>query len=283
MKKIPISIPVKIEKQRAIARVLGSLDDKIELNNRINDNLAAQAQAIFKSWFIDFEPFGGIMPDDWKEGVFNDVISTTLSGDWGKDTIIGNNTQEVYCIRGADIPDINIGNKGKMPIRYILPKNYISKRLTAGDIVVEISGGSPTQSTGRCAIITPSLLKRYDLGMVCTNFCRAVKPLNGYGSFVYFYWKYLYNKKVMFVYENGTTGIKNFDISGFLETELIVIPAKKIIDQFEKIIETYTSKIFSNGLENEKLATLRDSLLPKLMSGEIEVPVAEEMIKKGAQ
>jgi type I restriction enzyme S subunit len=229
------------------------------------------AQAIFKSWFVDFEPFGGVMPDEWREGTFSDVISATIGGDWGKDAPTGNNTQEAYCIRGADIPDVNAGNKGKMPIRYILPKNYAVKQLMVGDIVVEISGGSPTQSTGRCALITQSLLDRYDRGMVCTNFCRAVKPLVGYSSFTYFYWKYLYSESVMYSYENGTTGIKNLDISGFLGTEPIIIPPVEVVHQFTDTVGTLIDTVFANGLENETLATTRNVLLPRLMSGELSV------------
>lgn len=73
-----------------------------------------------------------------------------------------------------------------MPIRYILPKNYASKMLTDGDIVIEISGGSPTQSTGRCVAVTQSLLERYDSGMVCTNFCKAIKQKSNYSMFIYY-------------------------------------------------------------------------------------------------
>jgi len=237
----------------------------------VNHHLEQMAQAIFKSWFVDFEPWGGVMPEDWQEGTFNDIVSTTLGGDWGKDVPIGSNTQEVYCIRGADIPDVNVGNKGKMPIRYILPKNYTTKQLGVGDIVIEISGGSPTQSTGRCALIIQSLLERYDRGMICTNFCRAIKPIIGYSSFFYFYWKYLYTQNVMFTYENGTTGIKNFDISGFLVTEPIIVPPVGVAIQFAEIVKTFIDKIFTNGLESETIVTIRDTLLPRLMSGELSV------------
>jgi type I restriction enzyme S subunit len=229
------------------------------------------AQTIFKSWFVDFEPWGGVMPDRWSEGTFSDVISATLGGDWGKEKPLGNDTKAVYCIRGADIPDVKIGNKGKMPIRYIHPKNYIAKRLTDGDIVIEISGGSPVQSTGRCTLITQSLLDRYELDLICTNFCKTVKPFTGYSSFIYFYMKYLYDQNVMFSYENGTTGIKNLDISGFLETEPIVIPPVEVIFQFADVIGMFIDVIYANGLENERLTTLRDTLLPRLMSGELSV------------
>lgn len=128
-----------------------------------------------------------------------------------------------------------------MPTRYILPKNFANKQLEAGDIVVEISGGSPTQSTGRCTAITQSLLDRYDSGMVCTNFCKAIKPKEGYSLFVYYYWQYLYDKGVFFSYENGTTGIKNLDFSGFIETETIFIPPTDKVVAFDD----YCKSIFS--------------------------------------
>ena len=232
----------------------------------INNNLEQQAQAIFKEWFID-NPEN----ENWSNGTFSELIQSTLSGDWGKEAPTGNNIEKVYCVRGADIPEVKAGNKGKMPTRYILPKNYASKKLTAGDIVVEISGGSPTQSTGRCTAISESLLNRYDSGMVCTNFCRAIKPLSGYSMFIYYYWQYLYDKGVFFSYENGTTGIKNLDISGFLGTEPIIIPPKEKVLAFDDYCQTVFDRIFANGKESEQLSQLRDTLLPKLMSGELDV------------
>lgn len=194
-----------------------------------------------------------------------------MNGDWGKDSPIGNNTEKVYCVRGADIPEVKTGNKGKMPTRYILTKNYLSKKLTEGDIVVEISGGSPTQSTGRCTAISKSLLARYDSGMVCTNFCKALKPIDGYSMFVYYYWQFLYDKGVFFSYENGTTGIKNLDISGFLETEPIVIPSLDKLKAFNEYSYSVFDQIFANGKQSEQLSLLRDTLLPKLMSGELNI------------
>lgn len=256
----------KLSDQVKIAGVLKSLDDKIALNNAINNNLEQQAQALFKKWFID-------NPEnvDWSAGTFRELIQSTLNGDWGKETPTGNNTEKVYCIRGADIPEVKAGNKGKMPTRYILPKNLTNKKLEAGDIVIEISGGSPTQSTGRCTAITQSLLDRYDSSMVCTNFCKAIKPKNGYSLFVYYYWQYLYEKGVFFSYENGTTGIKNLDITGFIETESIIVPPFDKVHVFDDYCKSIFSQIFANGKQSEQLASLRDTLLPKLMSGELDV------------
>ena len=270
LNRIEIKCP-PLQTQKKIAAVLSALDDKIALNTAINENLEQQAQAIFKSWFVDFEPFGGVMPADWRQGTFSDIIESTLSGDWGKENPTGNYTEQVYCIRGADITEVKVGNKGKMPTRYILPNNKMNKQLVADNIIVEISGGSPTQSTGRVVAISQSLLDRYDKAMICTNFCRAIKPIQKYSKFIYHYWQYLYDRKIFFSYENGTTGIKNLDISGFIETEPITIPSVDALDEFNELTSAFSSQISANGLENEKLSALRDTLLPKLMNGEIDV------------
>ena len=265
LNKIECSIPSPSE-QRKIAALLGSLDNKIITNQMINDNLQQQLTAIFREWFIDAPESA-----EWPRGTFADLIDHTISGDWGRDAPTGNYTEMVYCIRGADIPEVKAGNKGKMPTRFILPKNYAAKKLVDGDIVVEISGGSPTQSTGRAAPVSESLLGRYDRGMVCTNFCKAIKPKRGYSMFVYHYWQHLYDAGVFFGYENGTTGIKNLDISGFIETEEIVLPPFDIVKRFDTACQAIANKVYANGLENERLANLRDVLLPRLMSGEIDV------------
>lgn len=262
-----LMIPIPSERERkSIVGFASSISKKIRCNAKVNDNLEQQAQAIFKEWFIE-NPEN----NEWSTGTFSELIKTTLNGDWGKEAPAGNNTEKVYCIRGADIPEVKAGNKGKMPTRYILPKNFVKKQLTAGDIVVEISGGSPTQSTGRCTAITQSLLDRYDSGVVCTNFCKAIKPKEGYSLFIYYYWQYLYGKGIFFSYENGTTGIKNLDFSGFIETETILIPPVDKVIAFDDYCKSIFNQIFANGKQNEHLAVLRDTLLPKLMSGELDV------------
>ena len=265
IQKLEVNVP-SIEEQQKIASVLRTLDDKIKLNNEINKNLEQQAQTLFQEWFIS-NPASSA----WSIGTFSDIIESMIAGDWGKESPQGNFTKQAFCIRGADIPEVKAGNKGKMPTRYILPKNYTTKHLVDGDVVIEISGGSPTQSTGRIAAISQSLLDRYDKGMICTNFCKALKPKHGYSMFLYYYWQYLYNRNVFFSYENGTTGIKNLDISGFIETEPIMLPPFELVSKFDAYCKSNFDSTFANGLESEQLSILRDLLLPKLMSGELDV------------
>ena len=251
-----------LEEQRRIAGILGAIDDKIENNRRINTNLELQAQALFEEW---------ISKSNTSKGVFDDIIQTTLAGDWGQETTQGNYTHEVFCIRGADIPALQNGDKGKMPIRYILEKNYKTKQLRTNDLVIEISGGSPTQSTGRICMITQSLLDRLGKDVVCTNFCRAITPKSGYAIYIYLYWQMLYNKNTMFSYENGTTGIKNLNIADLISKEPIEIPAQEDVEKLNIVLQPIFDQIYANGLQNETLATLRDTLLPKLMNGEIKL------------
>ena len=106
IEQLEIDLP-SYDDQRKIVAILDSLQGKIQLNNKINDNLQQQAQTLFREWFID-------NPDavTWKEGTFSDLIEKIISGDWGKDAPSGNNTEMVYCIRGADIPEVRGGNKG---------------------------------------------------------------------------------------------------------------------------------------------------------------------------
>ncbi|MBK5261079.1 MAG: restriction endonuclease subunit S [Peptostreptococcaceae bacterium] len=265
IRNLEISLP-RIDVQRKIGKILSEIADKIEINEKINRNLEEQAQTIFKEWFIN-----NPLNEAWKRGTFSDVVVSTLGGDWGKDEEEGNYTEQVYCIRGADIPEVKSGNMGKMPTRFILPKNLEAKRLMAGDVVIEISGGSPTQSTGRVASISQSLLDRYDKELVCTNFCRALKPKVGFSMFVYYYWQYMYDKNVFFSYENGTTGIKNLNIKGFLSNEEIIVPPVALVKEFDSFCHSIFDQIFKNGLATEKLSEIRDVLLPKLMAGELDV------------
>ena len=275
VRNFDINLP-DLETQKKIVKILSQIDKKIEINIEINKNLEQYLFYIFDETFMNFEfnEFSNShdkIPQSWNLGTFNDIIDTLGSGDWGKDELTGNYTKEVYCIRGADIPDVKQGNKGKMPIRYILPKNFENKKLNENNIILEISGGSPTQSTGRTVFITEDFLNRFDKDLICTNFCKIIKPVSNYEIFIYLYFNYLYDKDVMFAYENGTTGIKNFDIKSFINNFLIVIPSQEDVTNFNKLVKDVFDIIMHNGLEIEKLQKLRDTLLPKLMSGEIDV------------
>jgi type I restriction enzyme S subunit len=292
-------IPTDKTTQQKIASVLSALDSKIELNNRINAELEAMAKTLYDYWFVQFDfPFdfaqskpnangkpykssGGKMvwneelkreiPEGWEVKLFSEWINNDKSGDWGKEQIEGNYTEKVYCIRGADINGLNGQGELKTPERYILEKN-LHKTLDPADLIVEISGGSPTQSTGRLAFITEDTLTRFDAPIICSNFCKAVtlKNKKQLYNFVY-HWKSIYDAGVLFGYEGKTSGIKNLLFESFVSSHYTVVPEMSATNKFYDFMEQLESKKQKNLKENQKLTELRDWLLPMLMNGQVKV------------
>ena len=248
--------------QKKAAKVLSTIDKKVELNNQINDNLFELLKIEFKKKFYNKN----------SDAKLSDYISNTIGGDWGKELPVDNYNTKVYCVRGADIPNMEYGNKGNAPTRYILEKNYNNKKLKPNNIIIEISGGSPTQSTGRTAYITENILSMYDAPLLCTNFCRAIETKkNIYAPFVYMYLTLMYEEDIFFNWENGTTGIKNLALNDLLLNIEITQPNEDELNNYYILFNNIMNKISNNSNENIKLEQLRDTLLPKLMNGEIDL------------
>jgi len=251
--------------QTAIARVLSSLDDKVELNNKINKELENMAKTIYDYWFVQNAD------KKWERKKIVELIKNQKNGDWGKETKQGNYTEKVICIRGTDINSLTGNSELKAPERYILEKNS-DKFLADGDFIIEISGGSPTQSTGRMAYILNDILKGFENPLICSNFCKVIS-LKDQNLFYYFIfaWKQLYENGLFFGYEGKTSGIKNFLFDDFVNFYKIVIPPTPILQKFNKIVSPLFSAIIKNQQENSCLAQQRDFLLPLLMGGEVGV------------
>ena len=275
-----------LQEQENIGNFVINIMKKIMLNRSINHNLEAMAKQLYDYWFLQFDfpdengkPYksnGGKMvwneklkreiPEGWRIATFNAFIEKHKGGDWGYD-VYREGTQKVGCVRGADIIILN-----DVPTRYIKTKHE-DKVLQDGDVVIEVSGGSPSQATGRIALITDGVIKRNGGTLVCSNFCLSFK-LNKriYSEYFFYLWKCLYDNKNMFNYEGKTSGIKNFQTDIFLANHWYEAP-KEIIEAFHKIIFKYHSEIDQNIEENNKLTKLRDSLLPLLMNGQVKVGV----------
>ena len=311
LSKLEIAIP-PLREQRAIAHILGTLDDKIELNRKQNETLEAMARALFKAWFVDFEPVRakmegrwqrgqslpglpahlydifpdrlveselGEIPEGWEYIPFGSLLESTIGGDWGKDVPEDDHNQVVSIIRGTDFPDVSSGGIGKVPTRYTTTKKLASRQLQAGDIVLEISGGSPTQPTGRSIFISESTLERFSNAVVCASFCRRFQPKNSeLGALAFMHLQHLYAVGGTWEYQNQSTGIANFHTTRFLEHEMVVAPSAALLRVFAAQANTLLNKMSSN--ESLSLAQLRDTLLPKLISGELRVPDAEAFLRE---
>ena len=299
IRRVEIPLPPLAE-QKAIAAMLGALDDKIELNRRMNATLEAMARALFQSWFVDFDPVRakldarqptgldpataalfpehfqdssvGHIPQGWKVAALDDLTSFVIGGDWGATDATGDETVSCYCIRGADIPSLQEGGIGKMPSRFLKPSSVEKRQLMDGDLAIEISGGSPTQCTGRPVLVSDGLLRSLGRPLVASNFCRIVKLKSpAFSKFVYCWLRSLYDAGSLFQFETGTTGIKNFAFVLFSEKYPLVVPDQAVAEAFDRAVSPFFARIQANAHQSRTLATLRDTLLPKLLSGELSV------------
>lgn len=246
MKNIAIPFP-PVDMQRKIAEVLRVLDAKIELNNAINNNLEQQAQALFKSWFVDFEPFGGKIPKDWKE---NDIysISEIIYGAPFSSKLFNTDKRGMPVIRIRDLKN----QHSDTYTEEVHPKSYIIK---AGDIVVGMDGE-----------FKPYIWGNYE-GLLNQRVC-VFKNKRSLGKmFLYLTIKPLLNKVEQTEVATTVIHIGKQDFDAFRYN----MPSNDVMDRFDKITNQIYNKIVSNSLENTRLAELRDALLPKLMSGEIDV------------
>ena len=299
IKSYEILLPPLAE-QKAIAAVLGALDDKIELNQRMNSTLEAMARALFQSWFVDFDPVRakldgrkpigldettaalfpdsfqdsavGHIPNGWRVGVLDELTKFVIGGDWGATEPTDDETVSCYCIRGADIPSLQSGGVGKMPTRFLKPSSVEKRQLADGDVAIEISGGSPTQCTGRPVLASDALLQSLGQPLVASNFCRILKLKSpALSKFVYLWLRQLYDLGELFQFETGTTGIKNFAFVIFSERYPLVVPDLRVAEAFDRALSPFFVRIQANSKQSRTLATLRDTLLPKLLSGELSV------------
>ena len=258
-----IEIPSEKEDQRRIASILSSLDRKIELSNKINADLEEMVQAIFKNWFVDFEPFKdgkfvdselGMIPEGWKVGRLTDVIKLMPGGTpktseplyWDNGTIpffSPKDVNGVYCF--ATEKHITEAGLNKCSSN-LYPKDtiFITCRGTVGKVC----------------------LAACDMAMNQSNY--AIKAIDGYSQYYVFFLvksvvERLIKKSNGAVFSAITS--KDFD-------EEIFIPSQKAVEDFTNVIDGFFRRIFTIGTENSRLSLLRDTLLPRLMSGELEIP-----------
>ena len=182
-----------------------------------------------------------------------DTIETFISGDWGNETCTEETPCEVFCVRGADIEPIKNQDYDHIPIRYISKRSYDNKLLQAGNIIVEKSGGSPTQSTGRVCLITSDLVNKMQ-SVDCSNFCAAFRVKKEWDAeYIYLYIQHIYNMGVFFNFEGKTSGIKNLQLEqAYQAIEIKPIPLAEQ-KKLAKVIRTLDNKMAINRAINQNL------------------------------
>ncbi len=260
--KLPIVLP-DIETQRRLASILSSLDDKIEVNRRINENLEQQAQALFKSWFVDFEPFRdgefveselGMIPKGWKVGTLSEYVSINPQRPLKKGEL------------STYLDMKNMPTSGPFPL-------YCEKK--------EYSGGMRFQNQDTLmARITPCLengkvsyvnyLKDDEKAFGSTEYIVMTTKDGFVPELLYFLCRDESFKGYATKNMNGSSGRQR--VSGeTIGNYKIVIPPKSLLNSIAPYLKRVMDTIKNNGFESRRLAELRDALLPKLMSGELKV------------
>lgn len=251
--------------QRRIASILSSLDQKIELNNKINADLEEMAQAIFKNWFVDFEPFKngkfvdselGMIPEGWKVGCLGDMGAVVC----GKTPSKSNSNYY-----GGDIPFIKIPDMhGNVFVE------SSEDRLTELGSLSQIKKLIPPYSLMVSCIATVGLVSINTKPSHTNQQINTVIPHNK--SALFYLYQYIKNNEELLknMGRGGTTTL-NVNTRSFSNIRLL-IPSEIALEQFHRVVEGLFKKIELNLHESRTLSTLRDTLLPRLMSGELEVP-----------
>ena len=246
-RKLEISIP-SITVQKQIAMVLSSIDEKISVNTKINENLEQQAQAIFKSWFVDFEPFGGAMPDDWRTGSLSEICK------YSKDKV---NIEDLTLDTYYSTENMQPNRQGAVKAT-TLPSIKQTTACKKGDVLI--------------SNIRPYFKKIIycfaDCGCSTDVLC-FVPNRSEYSAFLYCA---LYSDKFFDYMVAGSKGTKmpRGDKQQIMMYP-ICIPSVAYIEEFNKAVLPMLETVYTNRLEADSFAMLRDTLLPKLMNGEIDV------------
>lgn len=256
-----------LEMQRRIASILSSLDRKIELNNKINADLEEMAQAIFKNWFVDFEPFKdgkfvdselGMIPEGWKVGRADDFYQINI----GKTPPRKEN--KWFSTNPADKIWVSIANMGNSGIFISDSSEYLTKEAVDRHNIIMVPRNTILLSfkltVGRVAIADKELTTNEAIA-------RFILSDDKYMEYLYLYLKnFDYNSL------GSTSSIATAVNSKTIKGMQMLQPSDKIIDAFHIQVNPIFEKIRSLTKENSRLSLLRDTLLPRLMSGELEVP-----------
>lgn len=246
-KRMPISYP-DLDEQRKIVASLVAIDDRILLNTAINENLESQAQAIFKSWFVDFEPFGGVMPENWRIGSLSEICG------YSKDKV---NIEDLTLDTYYSTENMQPNRQGAVQAT-TLPTIKQTTACKKGNVLI--------------SNIRPYFKKIIycfaDCGCSTDVLC-FVPNKSEYSAFLYCA---LYSNKFFDYMVAGSKGTKmpRGDKQQIMMYP-ICIPSTEYVEQFSKIVAPMLETVYTNRLEANDLAILRDTLLPKLMNGEIDV------------
>jgi len=251
-----------LSEQRAIAEVLGALDDKIEANNSILRIVKETSQAIWRKHSLRS-----------RSVPLSQVVQVGLSGVWGQQSRTPGATVEVLCLRGRDLEDLVDRVQSAPPRRWLSSKQTQSRLSTGPEIWTAGSG-----SLGPTLLLTEGLRKASALPLLYSNFVKRLVPLSGMERHLPSAWFALLDSWQSGEFSSFTTGtaMPNLDATAMLAMVIVPLLDDVAIDEVAAWAELALDPTLLG--ENQKLAALRDALLPKLLSGELRVRDADELL-----
>lgn len=284
--KIKVQKP-SLSVQNCVSCILGKYDTLIENNTKRIRLLEKMAENLYKEWFVRFRFPGhenvekgnskyGKLPKTFEIVKMNEVFDYYIGGGWGEEEQSDGFPEEASVIRGADFPNIWHYDISSCPRRFHKAKNYKARQLEDGDIIMEISGGTSEQPVGRTMLVTENLLERFpNKRLICASFCKLIRLKKDVVSPYYFYYwmKFLYDTRIIDRFQLQSTGIINFKFEPFLRRGDVVLPPKEVMLAFEKQVSLCHKEMNQLAKQNSLLARQQDLLLPRLMSGKLEVKV----------
>ena len=244
---LEVDITDNIETQKRIARYLSMLDDKIELNSKINNNLFEQMQALYKAWFVDFEPFGGVRPSSWNDTNIYAIANIIYGAPFAS---------KLFNTDGLGKPIIRIRDlKEQAFVTFTTEEHPKGHLIQPGDIVVGMDGEFRPYIWGN------------ESAWLNQRVCIFESNRPQGKAFVLYTIKPLLNKIEQTQVATTVIHIGKKDFDAFE----IILPDEATLDSFDSITAPMIEQIVNNRLQNKRLAVLRDTLLPKLMSGELDV------------
>ena len=264
LENLKMLVPKDISDQRRIASILSSLDRKIELNNKINADLEEMAQTIFKNWFVDFEPFKdgqfvdselGMIPEGWKVGTLGDFCKCLLGGTPSR-------SKEEYW--NGDVNWINSSEINKFRIL------EASEKITELGLSKSATKLLPKKTT--VLAITGATLGQVSLLEIDTCANQSVIGVLENAEVPYEYIYPFIKDRIEMLIQHQTGGAQQHINKDNVESLIFLLPTINVLEDYISLVSPMYKRIESQCFENLYLSLLRDTLLPRLMSGELEVP-----------
>ncbi|WP_289188114.1 MULTISPECIES: restriction endonuclease subunit S [Bacteroidales] len=247
--EMPITLPPRNIQDKIVA-ILSALDEKIETNRKINARLEELAQAIFKSWFIDFEPFGGKMPTDWELKSLSGIANYLNGLAMQKYSPI-NNHDKLPVLKIKELGEGRINDNSDFCSKANIGSDYIIEN---GDIIFSWSG--------------TLLVKIWTGGKCGLNQHLFKVTSNQYPKWFYYFWTLHHNAEFKRIAKDKAVTMGHIKREE-LDKALVSVPPLDIMHRISGIMDPIFNQLISTNLESARLSALRDTLLPKLMSGEL--------------